>query len=278
MSEASGVELPPSLVASVLEMIRLHTGVDFSGYRQPMVQRRIRNHMLALGGMSADAYLAQLHETPALAHGALERLTIKVSRFYRDAPVFDRLYHNLLPSLSQAAPSRALRIWSAGCGTGEEAYTFALMLRALHRDGEVVATDIDRSALAVAQRGVYAEAAIDDLPPALRAGLERASASPYCEVTAAVRARVRWQWHDLTGAARLPDAAFDVVSCRNVLIYLQRAQQEHVLGQLLRALRPGGVLVLGEAEWPLPSALGQLQVIGAQQRLFRRAGALEVAA
>ncbi len=269
MGDLNSHEVSPDIVREALDLIVARTGVDFRSYSPAMVPRRLRNHMLALGVTDAGEYLSRLHDSPHLVRDALGKLTIKVSRFYRNPAVFDRLRDDILPHLSRVSPQRPLRIWCAGGGGGEEPYTIAMLLRELAIDGEILVTDIDVDALETASRACYANARRDELPASLQRFCEPTSTPNRWRVADEVRALVRFARHDLTGSATLDADAFDLVSCRNVLIYFQREAQHRALRHLAGALRHDGVLLLGEAEWPPADLQHRLPAIAPSLRLFQ---------
>jgi chemotaxis methyl-accepting protein methylase len=260
-------------IADVLEALRARTGVDFASYRPAMLERRITRHFVTSGATSSEDYLRQLQGSPAAAFRLLENITIKVSRFYRHAPAFDHLSEELLAQLARERAGRPLRIWCAGCGAGEEAYTFAMLLEEAGIEGQIDATDVDSTALTAARVGIYPIAAAAELPPVLAARyLEPivSRAQPAYRVQANLRTRIRFSWHDVTSNAPPPgEQRFDLISCRNVLIYLQPAAQTDVTRRLLDAIEESGVLCLGEAEWPLPTFAAKLQALAPRTRLFR---------
>lgn len=253
-------------LAGILELLRVRAGTDFSRYRPDMIRRRVQNRMMSAGVRTLRAYLEMLErqadETPQL----IDRVTIKVSRFYRNAVTFDRLASDVMPRL--AASRRPVRIWSAGCACGEEAWTLAMLMIEAGLDGSVLATDIDRRALARADAGVHGEAALAELPAPLRDRHLRSRGQEW-EVRDALRERVRFVHHDLTAPTLPEPGAFDLVSCRNVLIYLRKDLQQQVLRRLTASLRPGGYLLLGEAEWPSVGLAG-LRVVSRSARIFER--------
>src|SRR5690606_12566485 len=151
----------------------------------------------SIGAASLHAYLDRLRVDWEEALRLLERLTIKVSRFYRNARTFDTLADEVIPALAQARDGAPLRIWSAGCGCGEEAYTLAMLMDATGVRGTVDATDVDPAALAAAADGAYRFDAFDELPSALmRTYLESGVDGRY-RVRDALRERVRFMPHDL---------------------------------------------------------------------------------
>ncbi len=279
--EGSPGEAPDAVelawLARILGALRDWRGVDFGGYRTSTVLRRVRNRMISARARSMPEYLDRLVRDPCEADALLERLTIKVSRFFRDPATFDAL-RAALPAL-RAGREGALRIWSAGCGQGEEAYSLAMLLAPEQPHGarDVVATDIDPAALAAAARGSYALAALADVPAPLRARwFVVDSAAGTCRVAPGLRARVEFRAHDLAGSTVAPDGRrFDLVCCRNVLIYLGPRLQLQVERLLVESLAPGGLLCLGEAEWPLPEIVARLEIVDRRARLFRARAAGE---
>lgn len=260
----STLEATEPILDEVVACIRARHGVDFAGYRRGTILRRLAFRMVRVGARTGEAYLATLRQHPDEAARLIEQLTVKVSRFYRNAPMFD-LVRRLLGELPGAdAP---LRLWSAGCGHGEEAYTLAMLLD--DRPGEICGTDVDDAALAAARQGTYAAPAIVELPePLAQRWLERCSPATV-RVRDALRARVRFVRHDLTAAGVAPTAPYHLVCCRNVLIYLTPPTQQRVLDKLVMSLVPGGLLCLGEAEW-IPQPLPGLALVDRKLRIFRR--------
>lgn len=257
----------PALPA-ILRLLRERIGTDFSCYRPATVRRRITNRMICAGVESLGKYLELLQTVDDEALRLLERITIKVSRFYRNKPAWDRLRADILPRL--AAEHGAVRVWSAGCGCGEEPYTLAMLMEDAGIDGSIVASDLDPAALETALAGRYADGALEELPEELRARFLLPSDAGRYSVAGSLRWRVRHVRHDLTAAQAAPAGApFDLICCRNVLIYFDRDMQAQVLDGLCDALRPGGYLFLGEAEWPMPQLAGRLSACDRPARIFR---------
>jgi chemotaxis methyl-accepting protein methylase len=260
------------IVGAVLEIVRDRTGVDFSGYRPAMLARRIVNHFSSAAVASLDEYLHLLQSSASEPFRVLERITIKVSRFYRHAPTFDHLRDVVLPELARMR-AQPLRILSAGCGVGEEAYTFAMLLERAGIEGTIEATDVDCTALQGARIGTYPIEATAELPSALRDEFLEpvvVNGQPRYRVRDDLRARVRFTRHDITAMGSPPGGEnFDLVSCRNVLIYLQRSAQTNATKRLLDMIREDGVLCLGEAEWPPPEFAERLDPMPHRTRLFR---------
>lgn len=244
--------LPNADCIALLEWACPRLGLEGRAFRRERNQvcKRIARRMTALGVCSADEYRGWLERSSAewAAFDALCRVT--VSRFYRDHAVFDAL-RSLLPALARGAmdAGRPLRCWSAGCCSGEEPYTLALLLR---RDGQrrlpgltfdILATDSAADLLERARRGCYRPSALDELPVDMRADAFDQAGGEWC-IRPEYRAGIRWELQDLRRT--MPDGPFDVILCRNVAFsYFAPALQEETARGLVARLVPGGLLLLG---------------------------------
>jgi chemotaxis methyl-accepting protein methylase len=259
----------------MLEVIRERKGIDFRGYRVATLLRRVRNRMISAGVRTLPEYFERLQTDPEEADALTERLTIKVSRFFRDAATFAALRQAIAQRRVECG-GRPLAIWSAGCGQGEEPYSLAMLLEeqeSTAATSDVVGTDIDSAAITFARNGCYPLASIEELPAELRLRYfeQQISAKKIrCCVQPELRRRVDFRLHDLTASSSPPDGRqFDLVCCRNVLIYLEHPLQARVERLLARSLLPGGVLCLGEAEWLLPEIAPAFDVIDRKARVFK---------
>jgi chemotaxis methyl-accepting protein methylase len=262
-------------IADILSALELRAGVDFSTYRRPTIERRIRSRMMTLGISSFTDYLARLRccgNEPGLL---IERITIKLSRFYRHAPTFDCLRQSVLPQLARRRGREPVRIWSLGTGAGEEAYTLAMLLDEAGIPGSIEASDIDALACENGRRAIYPTGSLIELPSELaHRYLEPVEGFRHVRfrVRDELRRRVRFSLYDATRPGPPPgEGCFDLILCRNVLIYLQLQAQEYVLKHLRCALSDDGFLCLGEAEWPPRSIAATLDPLPDRLRIFRAA-------
>ncbi|MHB8875278.1 MAG: CheR family methyltransferase [Myxococcaceae bacterium] len=268
---APGPSAPSELacVSSILELMRSRHGVDFTAYRAATILRRLQNRVIASNAKTLPAYLARLSAEPAEAGVLLASLTIKVSRFFRNPAAFE-VIRGVLGSAFPAVPP--LAIWSAGCGRGEEAHSLAMLLDELELPAgptpDIVGTDIDPAALAVARRGRYPDSALTELTP----GLRQRYFTPENELSPRTRRRVEFRLQDLTSATAAPGGRkFHLICCRNTLIYFQPPLQERIERLLRDSLMEGGLLWLGEAEWPAATLNADFEVLDRKARLFRLA-------
>ncbi|MGE3269900.1 MAG: CheR family methyltransferase, partial [Chloroflexota bacterium] len=261
---------------ALLDQVRGRSGIDFGQYRQPTIRRRLQRRMAATAQDSLEEYSQYLRRHPEEYEQLVGSFLIKVTDFFRDPELFEHLRSRILPEVIEEARSSGneLRIWSAGCATGEEAYSLAILVAdILGTDIEdltvrIFATDIDPHAISFARRGLYPAAAVERVPADLRARYFVAADGGY-EVKKAVRRLVVFAPHDL--GQRAPFPRIDLALCRNVLIYFTPDLQRRALQLFAFALRPSGRLVLGKSETtsPLPA---HFTIEDAYLKVYRRRG------
>ena len=238
---------------------RLHqaSGIDFSQYKMATVMRRIERRMAASGCTSLSHYADVVADSVSECEALRRELLIPVTSFLRDPQALDTLRPLLRRLVEQQPEGKPLRVWSAGCATGEEPYTLAMLLaEACHLAQrwpgyKIFASDVDQTVLDLASAGTYPAAAIDHLPAPMR---EQFFTQHDDQVTVKpeLRQSVLFTRHNLLDDA--PFTRIDLVSCRNTLIYLQAQAQDRVMRRLQYALNPEGLLFLGSSE-----SLGGLQ-------------------
>lgn len=257
LAHAEGESSPVDPVAPVddaalgriTEAVLKITGMDFSDYKDSTVTRRIARRMVAVGAPNESEYAARIEADPDEARTLADELLIHVTEFFRDPEVFHHLAAHVLPNLISRAGARPIRVWVVGCSTGQEAYTFAMLLAEANPPGgyTVFATDLDTAALARASAGVYPDAAAARVPERYASKyLHRRNHQ--CVIDRSLRSRVVFANHNITRDH--PFTKIDLISCRNVLIYMNPSLQRRVLATLTHALVPDGVLVLGTSESP----------------------------
>ncbi|MDQ3805704.1 MAG: PAS domain-containing protein, partial [Acidobacteriota bacterium] len=236
----------------ILSMMRARTGHDFSSYKQSTILRRVTRRMQMREAADLDAYHQYLREHPAELPELQQDFLISVTNFFRDTAAFDFLGREVVPKLFEGKrEDEQVRVWATGCATGEEAYSLAILL-AEHaaRVGrppriQVFATDLDDEAIGQAREGVFPETIAADVS-AERLQQFFTHENGYYYVKKQVRETVLFAPHNILRDP--PFSRLDLVSCRNLLIYLDRETQARVLEVLHFALRPGGFLFLGSAE------------------------------
>lgn len=259
----------------MLDKISRERDFACASYKDQCLRRRVAVRLRARGVASYAAYAALLDSDTQEYDKLLDALTINVTKLFRNWSTYASLQQLVIPALWDR-PEPTLKVWSAGCSSGEEAYSLATLFRhhavavgeaARMSRVQVLGTDIDRRSLAAAARGVYAEAAFGDTPPGLRASYF--SAGWPASVDPAVRGLVRFLKHDLI---REPAPAKQhLIACRNVIIYFDRATQEMLFERFHAALIPGGYLVLGKVETLLGDWRVRFSPVDPRERIYQRA-------
>ncbi|HUS14935.1 MAG TPA: chemotaxis protein CheB [Chloroflexia bacterium] len=246
-------------LAPFLKLVHEQSGVDFSLYKTPTILRRLQRRIIAAGAADLAGYQTYLRQNPDEYRRLAASFLIKVTDFMRDQELFDHLRDKVLPELIRASRSsgKELRLWSAGCSTGQEAYSLAILV--LEALGSVLpnfaikifATDLDGEAIAFARRGLYPPGTVGAMPEDLVNRYFTRSGGGY-EVKKQVRSLVVFGEHDLGQRAPFPRIA--MVLCRNVLIYFTQELQQRALQLFAFSLHEGGYLVLGTTESVTPAA------------------------
>ncbi len=264
--------------AELARKISEGSGFALGAYKDKCVRRRIAVRMRACGVHTYADYLALLDTTPVEYDRLRDALTINVTRFYRNAETWNLVRNLLVPELC-AKPEGELRAWSAGCSSGEEAYTLgALFAEWFDRDGHperlarvaIDATDVDRVSLERARLARYRADGIAEMPPDLVRAYLEPDGLEY-RVTERVRRRVFVRQLDLSREPA-PRNDYHLIFCRNVVIYFDRTMQERLFQSFAAALAPGGFLILGKVETLFGPARERLTLLDPRERVYRRPG------
>lgn len=275
--DSPGAMAPSPAFDAILALVGAHAAQEVGLYKTGTIHRRVARRM-ALAGVpptEPERYLAMLERDQVERDKLVSDLLIHVTGFFRDPEVFERLAEVAIPELLAALPpDRPLRVWVAGCSTGEEAYTIAMLCRErIEAAGstarlQILASDLDPEAIAAAREGVY-PAAISSAVSAERLERHFVRDGLGWRVSPALRDCVVFTVQDLLSDP--PFSRIDLVSCRNVLIYLGAEAQRRVIGQFSFALRPGGLLLLGAAETPGQTE-GRFEPMDKAAHIWRRVG------
>jgi chemotaxis protein methyltransferase CheR len=264
--------LSDAAYAAIVDQLRTHRQFAPEAYQERCLRRRIARRIHSSGAGDSAAYLARLSGDDAELDALLAALSLHVSQFFRNPGTFRILEAQILPDLCQRARANGrdeLQLWSVGCAGGEEAYSLALLVDELAPPGlavSILATDVSTSALAIARAGRYDPARLTAVPATVLARYFSREDGGY-QLCRALRERVTFARHDLLTATPFPAA--DLILCRNVLIYFNRAEQTRVIARFAAARRAGGVLVLGSTETlPANPGLSLAELPG--ERIYRR--------
>jgi chemotaxis methyl-accepting protein methylase len=260
---------------ALTDAISRAAGLSLEAYKDKCLRRRIAVRMRACGVQSYKEYQALLARTPSEYEHLKDAITINVTRFFRNAETWQRLAADHLPGLLARVPG-TIRVWSAGCSSGEEAYGVVLLVaeaataagdaRGLERVF-VEATDIDRRSLERATDAVYRADALAETPASVRDRYFEREGEGW-RLAGTVRRRVRVRHHDL--GREPPPGTFHLIVCRNVVIYFERPVQERLFQSFADALLPEGLLVLGKVETLVGRARERLQLLDPRERIYRR--------
>ncbi|MEJ5327859.1 MAG: protein-glutamate O-methyltransferase CheR [Candidatus Bathyarchaeia archaeon] len=223
-------------------------GLNFSCYRDEYLRRRLSIRLRATGTFTFSKYLNYLKKNPQEFNNILNDLTINFTTFFRDRDVYDYLEKNLLPLLFK---SKEVTIWSAGCATGEEPYSLAILVHKVigtqlsNYNVTIYASDIDEDALAKAQKGVYNKKQLYEVEDSIINKYFSYNCGTY-QIKDFIKQLVHFEKHDLMKPPLHNE--LDLILCRNVMIFFARESQQQVHMQFYDALREGGYLVIGKSE------------------------------
>lgn len=258
----------------LLEYLKKNRDVDFTDYKRASLMRRVSKRMGEVSVQGYEAYQDYLEVHPLEFSELFNTILINVTGFFRDPEAWDYLANHIVPQILAARTrGSTVRIWSAGCATGEEAYSLAMiMAEALGleacRQVKIYATDLDEQDLEQARRGSYSADAVANIPEPLREKyFDAATSNGRCVFLQDLRRILIFGRHDLMRDA--PISRLDLLLCRNTLIYFNRKAQERIIGRFHFALKDSGFFFLGRAETMLTH--GDLfEPIDMKHRIFRK--------
>jgi two-component system, chemotaxis family, CheB/CheR fusion protein len=258
--------------SDVFRLLEQEFGIDFTHYKPSTVTRRIERRLQLAEIDDIENYVTRLLSERAELDVLYRDLLIGVTRFFRNDEAFTILEQRVLPELvHNASPGTPVRVWVAGCATGEEAYSIAILLHELtsqlpDRSFKIFATDVHRGSLELAGRAFFGPEALENVSQARKDRYFTRSGSSY-QLVPELRQSIVFAPHNVIRDA--PFTRVDLVSCRNMLIYLQPAVQQKVLNQFHFALNRGGVMFLGPSESP-GALLKDFETIDAHWRIYRK--------
>ncbi len=272
-------DAPEALAAastSIFSRLRKAFGVDFSQYKPATIERRFARRVATHYDHSLVRYAERVEQDDVELERLFKDLLIGMTRFFRDAELFDLLAERIVPALVDRLPEgEDVRVWVPACATGEEAYSLGmLLLEAFEERGRapsvrILATDVHRGALQIASEGVYSEEALDALPRGFRGRYFTREVDGRYRVSERLRKLVLFSPHNL-----LRDTPFnriDLVTCRNLLIYLQSTAQARAISMLHFALKREGTMVLGPSEG-IGEAESAFSIVDRSWKVFRKNG------
>ncbi|PQO43668.1 chemotaxis protein CheB [Blastopirellula marina] len=271
--------LPPTGQATpegfdaIFQLLRTNYDINFSFYKRSTVTRRVQRRLLMSQITDLEEYVERLRTDPQELNRLYKDLLIGVTKFFRDGDAFDRLRHEVLPPLVKKVPDDGeLRIWVAGCATGEEAYSIAILVQEVMEElkhlvsVKIFATDVHRASLEFASIGIYSESSVSEVMPSR---LERffTRVKDGYRVSQELRQMIVFAPHNVIKDA--PFTKIDLITCRNLLIYLESLAQKKAISLFHFALNTGGVMTMGPSESPGELA-EEFDPIDERWKIFRK--------
>lgn len=269
-------------VTDVLEYIRFSRNVDFSGFHKSLSERKINERIQTLGLQSISDYLDCLKKNPDEVDVLINNLVVKFSLFFRNPLVFELLKHDILPRLlSEKKNSRDIRVWCAGCASGEEPYSIAIILNELMKQDTspftsfIFATDVSQPIMAAGSRGVYTADSLENVRLGLLNSYFDNDGKGKYTLSESIKKMVHFSIDDLTSDKGFapPESifgGFDLILCRNVIIYYDKDIQNRIVNKLYKALDSQGHLILGSCEY-LPKGVETKMIpVHHKSRIYRK--------
>ena len=239
-------------LSHIYAILKNASGIDFTYYKRSTILRRIERRMLVTHTSSLAEFAHLLGDSPEEVHILVKEILIGVTNFFRDPAFFEKLKYNAIYKIvERAREDEPIRVWSAGCSTGEEAYSIAILFHevmeelSVRRDVKIFATDVDSRAIEQAGKGVFSENIIDDITPG-RLAKHFIKAGDQYQISKEVRRMIVFATHNMFSDP--PFGKLDLISCRNVMIYFQPVMRRGLFAIFHSALKNGGFLFLGKSE------------------------------
>jgi len=254
------------------------TGFNCEYYKEAHFRRRINVRVRATNSENYEKYLRVLKKDSTEYENLVKALTINVSEFFRNPETFGVIEKEVIPHLIKSRSGslvKSIRIWSAGCATGEEAYSLAILLhRILEKDFgryriSILGTDIDDLSLENARKGIYRENVLKNVDASIKKNYFVKQGETY-QVSEQLRSMIRFKRHDMLSESISKSCVnrFDLIICRNVMIYFKKEIQEQLQLNFHQALNRGGFFVIGKAETLLGTASNLFKPYNARERLY----------
>ena len=252
LSEEDALFSEEETLSHIYTILKNASGIDFTYYKRSTILRRIERRMLVTHTATLSEFARLLGDSPEEVNILTREIFIGVTSFFRDAALFEKLKYNAIYKIvERAAEDEPIRVWSAGCSTGEEAYSIAILFREVmeemqvSRDIKIFATDVDSRAIEQAGRGLFSENIIDDVTPDRLAKFFIKQNDQY-QICKEVRRMIVFATHNIFSDP--PFGKLDLISCRNVMIYFQPVLRRGLFAIFHQALKNNGYLFLGKSE------------------------------
>ncbi|OPY29864.1 MAG: chemotaxis methyltransferase CheR [Methanocella sp. PtaU1.Bin125] len=241
---------------NLIRKVHSRTGIDLGQYKDSYIARRLSTRMKVLGAMTYGSYARMLDAHADEYDKVVDAFTINVSEFFRDRDAYRVIREKVIPAIVADKVStgrRSLRVWSAGCACGEEVYSISMILHdVLGKEYDrfairLYATDIDDAIMKRAQEGLYDPVSLKNVEKSFLERFTKATPDGKIAVNDTVKRNVTFRHYDLINGGPF-GGYFDLILCRNVMIYFSEPQKKKLIGHFFDALNPGGYLVIGKTE------------------------------
>lgn len=252
VSEEETIFSEEEMFTRIYGIMKKISGIDFTNYKRTTVLRRIERRMVVTHSRKLSEYVELLEHNPEEVRILVKEILIGVTNFFRDPSFFEKLKYNVLYQIVENTDSKEpIRVWSAGCSTGEEAYSIAILFHEVleelnvHRDIKIFATDVDAKAIEQAGKGIFSENILDDVSGE-RLAKYFTKKNDHYYISKEIRRMIIFAPHNMLSDP--PFGKLDLISCRNVMIYFQPVLQKSLFAIFHSALKAGGYLFLGKSE------------------------------
>jgi chemotaxis protein methyltransferase CheR len=269
--------LDPEL-RSLIVKVRDHTGIDLGQYKDSYITRRLSTRMKTLGAPSYRKYSAMLDSSPGEYEKVVDAFTINVSEFFRDKDAYKAIKEKVLPALiadKKSTGRRGLRIWSAGCACGEEVYSISMLLNDLlgdeygHFTLRLYATDIDEACMQRARDGFYDPASLKNVDKKYLSRFTHTTPDGRIAINDDIKRNVTFRRFDLIDGGSF-GAYFDVILCRNVMIYFSESQKSKLINSYFNSLNAGGYLIIGKTETLTGDTRNSFVAVNGIERIYQK--------
>ena len=251
LSEEEPLFSEEETLSHIYTILKNASGIDFTYYKRSTILRRIERRMLVTHRASLTEFAHLLGDSPEEVQILVKEILIGVTNFFREPAFFEKLKYNAIYKIVERAKEEPIRVWSAGCSTGEEAYSIAILFQEVmeelnvKRDVKIFATDVDSRAIEQAGKGVFPENIIDDVTPTRLAKYFLKVGDQY-QISKEIRRMIVFATHNMFSDP--PFGKLDLICCRNVMIYFQPVMRRGLFAIFHQALKNGGFLFLGKSE------------------------------
>ncbi|MFQ5980298.1 MAG: CheR family methyltransferase [Candidatus Heimdallarchaeota archaeon] len=271
-------KIPDEDVLPKLKKELLHMGFNISSYKSNYLKRRLRVLLRRAACSTYSEYLQKLRQDPREVDKLKKAFSINVTRFFRNLDSFWAVQRLVLPELFLKGSSKGIvKIWSAGCAMGPEPYTLAMLVRDFRirhpssRKARIVGTDLNPDLLRIAELGEFTNETFEETPASFKSKYTTQVGNERFRINGPVRSMVQFQQHDLLSPVSM--GSQDFISCRNVLIYFSREQQEKIFTSFSHSLSEGGILLLGRTETLPFTYRNEFEMVDGRHRIYRRSAA-----